>query len=65
MVSDALDTLSFSGPVKSMYPQMFIDLNQVSAIKAFFLLHHWTHAAAFPFCALFFFFGTFCSLVSL
>ncbi|XP_030589401.1 beta-galactosidase [Archocentrus centrarchus] len=28
MVSDALDKLSFSGPVKSTYPQTFIDLNQ-------------------------------------
>lgn len=27
-VSDALEKLSFSGPVKSMYPQTFIDLNQ-------------------------------------
>ncbi|XP_013863170.1 beta-galactosidase isoform X2 [Austrofundulus limnaeus] len=28
-VLDAVETLSFSGPVKSMYPQTFIDLNQV------------------------------------
>uniref|UniRef100_A0A1A7WEN0 Beta-galactosidase n=1 Tax=Iconisemion striatum TaxID=60296 RepID=A0A1A7WEN0_9TELE len=28
-VSDALETLSLSGPVKSVYPQTFIDLNQV------------------------------------
>uniref|UniRef100_UPI0037E95EA7 beta-galactosidase n=1 Tax=Semicossyphus pulcher TaxID=241346 RepID=UPI0037E95EA7 len=27
-VSDALEKLSFSGPVKSMYPQTFIELNQ-------------------------------------
>uniref|UniRef100_A0A3Q2ZBX0 Beta-galactosidase n=1 Tax=Kryptolebias marmoratus TaxID=37003 RepID=A0A3Q2ZBX0_KRYMA len=27
-VSDAVETLSFSGPVKSPYPQTFIDLNQ-------------------------------------
>ncbi|XP_074546450.1 beta-galactosidase [Halichoeres trimaculatus] len=27
-VSDALDKLSFSGPVKSIYPQTFIELNQ-------------------------------------
>ncbi|KAM7009766.1 beta-galactosidase [Tautogolabrus adspersus] len=27
-VSDALEVLSFSGPVKSMYPQTFIELNQ-------------------------------------
>ncbi|TDH16292.1 hypothetical protein EPR50_G00018010 [Perca flavescens] len=27
-ISDALETLSFSGPVKSMYPQTFIELNQ-------------------------------------
>ncbi|XP_023123854.2 beta-galactosidase [Amphiprion ocellaris] len=27
-VSDALEKLSFSGPVKSMYPQTFIDLSQ-------------------------------------
>lgn len=27
-VSDALETLSFSGPVKSVYPQTFIQLNQ-------------------------------------
>uniref|UniRef100_A0A3Q3WHK2 Beta-galactosidase n=1 Tax=Mola mola TaxID=94237 RepID=A0A3Q3WHK2_MOLML len=28
-ISDALEKLSFSGPVKSMYPQTFIELNQV------------------------------------
>ncbi|XP_059198470.1 beta-galactosidase [Centropristis striata] len=27
-ITDALETLSFSGPIKSMYPQTFIDLNQ-------------------------------------
>ncbi|XP_040892009.1 beta-galactosidase [Toxotes jaculatrix] len=27
-ISDALEKLSFSGPVKSMYPQTFIELNQ-------------------------------------
>ncbi|XP_037118610.1 beta-galactosidase [Syngnathus acus] len=27
-VSEALDTISFSGPVESMFPQTFIDLNQ-------------------------------------
>ncbi|XP_028330856.1 beta-galactosidase [Gouania willdenowi] len=27
-VSDSLETLSFSGPVKSVYPQTFIELNQ-------------------------------------
>lgn len=27
-ITDALDTLSFSGPIKSMYPQTFTELNQ-------------------------------------
>uniref|UniRef100_A0A3B4TBX5 Beta-galactosidase n=1 Tax=Seriola dumerili TaxID=41447 RepID=A0A3B4TBX5_SERDU len=30
-ISDALEKLSFSGPVKSMYPQTFIQLNQAFA----------------------------------
>ena len=29
-ISDALEKLSFSGPVKSTYPQTFIELNQVT-----------------------------------
>ena len=30
-ISDALEKLSFSGPVKSTYPQTFIELNQVTS----------------------------------
>lgn len=38
-VLEALGELSFSGPVKSMYPQTFIELNQVFLNVFYYLLY--------------------------